>query len=247
MRWLPILLLGSSLLAGPVWKAPKELPYGQLGVLELLEDDPTKPPLPRPGDDKLGPLALRAAVPTADGRGWKLTVQALVPGVVRIPSLDLGDGRRTPELQLTVPRTTPFGAPWVGYGGGKEDILPAIPFPWAWASLLLLPLVLLAGAILRWRRGRAPLRERKRCRRDFGHAWPPSNHQRETLDRGHAAGRALLAAYFGPAAHSWSAQALSDAGLPIWARWVESLDAARFGRTEPPFPSREDLLSALKD
>jgi hypothetical protein len=32
----------------------------------------------------------------------------------------------------------------------------------------------------------------------------------------------------------------------VWATWVLSLDAARFARTEPPFPPAADLLHALE-
>lgn len=245
MRSLFLLLLGGALAAGPVWKAPKVAPYGQLTVLELTEDDPTKPPLPRPGDDKLGPLPLRAVEATKDGRGWRLTVQPLVPGLVRIPPLDLGDGRRTPELRLEVPRTTPYGAPWMGVGGGQEDVLPAVPFPLLWSTLLLLPFAALGWILLRLRRKGAPKRRRALARRRFAQAWPPSGTEREALDASHAVGRDLLAATFGEAARSWGAPQLRHEGLHAWGRWCESLDAARFGRTEPPFPEREVLLKEL--
>ena len=127
----------ASLSAAPVWRAPAELPFGQLAVLELREDDPKQPPLPRPGDEKLGPLFLRSVEAMPDGRGWKLTVQAFTPGIAVVPPMDLGDGRRTPELRVKVDRSIPFGAPWMGVGGGREDELPEIPFHYAWASLHL--------------------------------------------------------------------------------------------------------------
>lgn len=244
-RFLLALLATLPLAAGPVWKAPKTAPYGQLTVLELTEEDPTKPPLPRPGDDKLGPLMLRAVEATKDGRGWRLTVQPLVPGINRIPPLDLGDGRRTPELRLEVPRTTPYGAPWMGVGGGQEDVLPAAPFPVLWSTLLLLPFVALGWLILRLRRKGAPKRRRGQARRRFAQAWPPRGTGREALDASHAAGRDLLATTFGEAARSWGAPQLRHEGLHAWGRWCESLDAARFGRTEPPFPEREALLKEL--
>ncbi len=237
--------LALPLAAGPVWKAPKVAPYGQLTVLELTEDDPTKPPLPRPGDDKLGPLPLRAVEATKDGRGWRLTVQPLVPGLVRIAPLDLGDGRRTPELRLEVPRTTPYGAPWVGVGGGREDVLPPAPFPVMWSTLLLLPFVGLGWFIFRLRRRGAPKRRRTQARRAFSQAWPPKGRDRSALDASHTAGRDLLATSLGEAARSWGAAELRHQGLHAWSRWSESLDAARFGRSEPPFPERDALLKEL--
>jgi hypothetical protein len=112
MRRTLLLFLPVYLSAAPEWKAPAEIPFGELSVLELVENDPTKPALPRPGDEKLGPLELRSAEASANGRGWKLTVQPMAPGTAVIPSLDLGDGRRAPELRLRVPRTVPYGAPW---------------------------------------------------------------------------------------------------------------------------------------
>lgn len=240
-----LLLAGLPLAAVPVWKAPKVAPYGQLTVLELTEDDPTRPPLPRPGDDKLGPLPLRAVEPTPDGRGWRLTVQPLVPGLARIPALDLGDGRRTPELRLEVPRTTPHGAPWVGVGGGQEDVLPPVPFPWLWASILLIPFAALGWGLLRLHLRRAPQRRRAQARRAFGHAWPPASRDRSALDAAHGAGRDLLAATLGEEARSWGPAQLRRHGLDTWGRWCESLDAARFGRSEPPFPDGKVLLKEL--
>jgi hypothetical protein len=245
MRAALVSIAALSLSAAPVWKAPPELPFGKLSVLVLLEDDPTRPPLPRPGDDRLGPLLLRAAEPTPDGRGWRLTVQPLQPGVARIPALDLGDGRRTPELRLTIPRTTPYGAPWVGLGGGQEDVLPQVPFPLAWASLLLLPLALLGLGLLRLVRSGGPHRRLRAAQRTFAHHWPPASSARERLDAGHTSGRDLLAARFGEEARAWGAAELRQHGLPAWALWNESLDAARFGRAEPPFPPLGDLLGGL--
>lgn len=237
--------LGLSLTAAPVWKAPAQAPLGQLSVLELREDDPAAPPLPRPGEEKLGPLDLRSVEPLPDGRGWKLTVQPLRVGTLLIPALDLGDGRHSPPLQVDVPRTVPFGAPWMGVGGGKDDALPYVPFPWAWASLLLVPvLMLILGWVRHWRRQGAA-RTRHRLRRTFSHHWPPKDRSRTALDEAHAQGRALLVAHYGDEARSWGAAEFRQRQLDPWAVWIQSLDAARFGRTEPPFPSREDLLNAL--
>ncbi len=232
--------------AGPVWKAPPTLPYGRLSILELVEEDPNQPPLPRPGDNRLGPLEIRAAHPTADGRGWRITVQPLVPGTVHIPSLDLGDGRRSPELRVTVPRTTAYGAPWKGVGGGPEDQLPPVPFPWWWAGTVCLPFVGLLVFVLRRLRARAPQRRFHRLRRCFVAQWPPLSRQRDALDRAHATGRDLLAARFGEESRSWGVEEFRNHHLAPWGVWVESLDAARFGRTEPAFPPSETLLKALE-
>jgi hypothetical protein len=234
-------------LAAPTWKAPVQLKLGELQVLELREDDPLKPPLPRPTvEDRLGPLHLRSMEPLPDGRGWRFQVQALEPGPAMIPALDLGNGQRSPELRLDVPRTIPFGGPWVGFGGGNDDRLPAIPFPWAWASLLLLPpLALLAWAVWRWRKGSAK-RHLSHATHAFHRHWPPPNRQRETLDRAHALGRDLLAAFFGEAARAWGPAEFQSRNLGSWDQWVRSLDAARFGHTEPPFPPPEPLVAALR-
>lgn len=242
------LLLGlapAMLFAAPAWKAPETLPFGELSVIELVEEDPTQPALPRPGDDKLGPLELRAVEANANGRGWKLTVQPLAPGSAVIPSLDLGDGRRTPELRINVPRDVPYGAPWQGHGGGQNDILPYVPFPWAWASLLLLPFLALAAWLIhRWRRG-ATKRALHQARRTFSHHWPPLNLDRASLDASHKAGRELLSLRFGEEARSWGAQDFQQRHLEVWATWIQSLDAARFARKDPPFPPLADLLKTL--
>lgn len=240
------LLVGPILSAAPVWKAPATLPFGQLAVLELREDDPAAAAIPRPAvEDTLGSLKLRAVEPSADGHGWRFTVQPLAPGLAVIPPLDLGDGRRAPELRLTVQRSTDFGSPWVGYGGGREDVLPQVPFPWAWASLLLLPFFLLIGFIIwRWRR-RAGARAYASARTAFQAAWPPRTKDRATLDAAHHAGRHLLAAAFGEASRGWGAPDFKKAKLDAWSQWAASLDAARFGRTEPPFPAIADLLAPV--
>lgn len=246
---LGCLWLGSALLAwaAPTWKAPAQLKLGELQVLELREEDPTRPALPRPSvEDRLGPLWVRALEPLPDGRGWRFQVQALQPGPALVPALDLGNGQRAPELRLAVPRTIPFGGPWVGFGGGNEDRLPAIPFPWAWASLPLLPpLFLLAWAFRRWRRGSTRRRFRQ-AGRAFRHQWPPRNRERGTLDAAHHHGRDLLAARFGESARAWGTAEFRARQLMPWDQWLLSLDAARFGRSEPPFPDAEGLVVVLQ-
>jgi hypothetical protein len=238
--------VGTILSAAPVWKAPATLPFGKLVVLELREDDPAAAAIPRPAvEDALGTLKLRAVEPSADGHGWRFTVQPLAPGLAVIPPLDLGDGRRAPELRVTVQRSTDFGSPWVGFGGGREDNLPQIPFPWAWASLLLLPLLLLAGFIFwRWRR-RADARAYAVARKAFQSAWPPNAKDRATLDAAHRAGRELIAAAFGEASRGWGSPDFRREKLDAWGQWAASLDAARFGRTEPPFPDAAALLAPV--
>lgn len=237
-----MLLLAAPLPAAPRWKAPAELPFGALSVLELAEDDPAAPPLPRPGEERLGPLVVRGVDPLPDGRGWRLTVQPVEPGPAVIPAMDLGDGRAAPELRVTVPRTTPYGAPWMGLGGGREDLLDALPFPWWWALAALSPLLLPAWLLLRrWRRS-AGKRRLRQLRRTFAQAWPPASKAREALDAAHGAGRTLLAARYGEEARAWGVAAFREQHLEAWAAWCASLDAARFGRTEPPFPPLKALL-----
>jgi hypothetical protein len=243
------LLVGSMYTsAAPSWKTPPQLKLGELQVLELREEDPSKPAPPRPAvEDRLGPLRLRAMEPLADGRGWRFQVQALEPGSSVIPGLDLGNGQRSPELRVWVPRTIPFGGPWMGLGGGNDDRLPGLPFPWAWSSLLLLPpLALLAWLIHRWRQGSAARRLRHAAQ-VFQRQWPPADRQRETLDVAHGLGRNLLVARFGEPARAWGPADLQARNLSPWDQWVKSLDAARFGRAEPPFPSSQPLVAALDD
>ncbi|WP_306589889.1 hypothetical protein [Geothrix sp. 21YS21S-4] len=236
----------ASLPASPAWKAPAQLKLGDLQTLELREEDPAKPALPRPTmEDRLGPLRVRAVEPLADGRGWRFRVQALEPGVAVVPPLDLGNGQRAPGLRLEVPRTIPFGGPWVGFGGGNEDLLPAIPFPWAWACLALAPLVPLgAWGFHRWRRASAG-RRLHRAVRAFRRHWPPENRDRPALDAAHDLGRDLLSARFGEVARAWGPAEFQARNLGPWDQWVRSLDAARFGRTEPPFPPADALAAAL--
>jgi hypothetical protein len=232
--------------ATPAWKAPAQLKLGELLVLELREEDPSKTSFPRPTvEDHLGPLHLRSMEPLPDGRGWRFQVQALEPGLAVIPGLDLGNEQRSPELRLWVPREIPYGGPWMGFGGGDEDRLPASPFPWAWASLLLIPpLGLIAWAVFLWRKGNAR-RRLHHAIRAFQKQWPPVDRERGTLDAAHGLGRDLLAARFGEAARAWGPRDFQAHDLRLWNQWAESLDAARFGRTEPPFPSPEPLVAAL--
>ena len=241
-----VLAGGLSVMAAPVWKAPAQPQLGELMVLELREEDPSKPSLPRPTvEDRLGPLHLRSMEPLPDGRGWRFQVQALEPGLAVIPALDLGNGQRSPELRLWIPRSIPYGGPWVGFGGGNEDRLPALPFPWAWASLLLVPpLGLIAWAIFLWRKG-SGRRRLHHAIQTFQKQWPPRDRERSTLDTAHGLGRDLLAARFGEAARAWGPADFQAQGLGPWGLWAKSLDAARFGQTEPPFPPSEPLVTAL--
>ena len=241
------MLLGSLCAwSTPTWKAPAQLKLGELQTLELREEDPLKAAPGRPAlEDRLGPLYLRAMDPLPDGRGWRLQVQALSPGTALVPSLDLGDGQRSPELRLQVPRSSPFRGPWVGFGGGNDDRLPVIPFPWGWASLLLLPPAALLYVLgRRWGRTRGRRRFRHAAH-TFRRQWPPQSADRDALDAAHALGRDLLAARFGESARAWGSAEFRTLNLTPWDQWVRSLDAARFGRTEPPFPAADVLLTAL--
>ncbi|MFN7956922.1 MAG: hypothetical protein U0P46_01140 [Holophagaceae bacterium] len=236
-----------SALAAPAWKAPPQPKLGELLVLELREEDSASPAPPRPTvEDRLGPLHLRALEPLPDGRGWRFQVQALEPGLAVVPALDLGNGQRSPELRLWIPRSIPFGGPWVGFGGGNDDRLPAIPFPWAWASLLLLPpLALAAWGLRRWRQG-SDRRRLAHALHTFKRHWPPADRERATLDAAHDLGRDLLAARFGEGARAWGPADFQAHDVGPWDQWARSLDAARFGRTEPPFPPVEPLAAALE-
>ena len=123
--------------AQPVWSVPGPLALGRLGALELRLDSGE---LPRPGEERLGPLLVRGVEPLADGHGWRLAVLPLAPGTFTVPPLALGEGVATAPLRITVPRTVAFGAPWMGIGGGQVDQVPALGFPWPWTLPLLLPL-----------------------------------------------------------------------------------------------------------
>ncbi|GLH74031.1 hypothetical protein GETHLI_25330 [Geothrix limicola] len=247
IRPLALILASAGAFAAPTWKAPAQLKLGELQVLELREEDPSKPAPPRPTvEDRLGPLRLRAMELLPDGRGWRFQVQALEPGLAVVPPLDLGNEQRSPELRIEVPRDIPYGGPWMGFGGGNDDRLPALPFPWTWASLLLLPpLALIAALIRQWRKG-STKRRLRHATHAFRHRWPPTNRERGTLDAAHDLGRDLLAARFGDAARAWGPADFQARHLVPWDQWAKSLDAARFGHTEPPFPAPEPLVAALE-
>jgi hypothetical protein len=135
----------------------------------------------------------------------------------------------------------------MGVGGGQGDVIPYIPFPWAWASLLLLPLAALGWWLWRrWLRA-APKRAKHHARSAFSHHWPPLTADRQALDAAHATGRDLLVAHFGDEARSWGLREFQDQHLEVWATWNQSLDAARFSRKDPPFPPLGELLSVLKE
>lgn len=233
-------------MTGTAWKAPGELALGQLGTLELRQPDPGLPAPPRPGEDRLGVLAVRGVEPLADGRGWRITVQPMAPGIAVVPPLDLGTGRLAEELRITVPRTVPFGAPWMGVGGGGQDRLSALPCPWPWTLPLLLPLAAAGWFLVRRHALAAPARRRRAARRAFSRKWPPAGAGRAELDAAHAAGRALLAAHFGPEALGWGPEACLDLGLGPWAAWIRGLDDARFALSRPALPSLAALLAALE-
>ena len=247
-NWLALwgAVLALPLMAAPKWKAPTQLKLGELQVLELREDDPSQPAPARPVvEDRLGSLRLRSLEPLPDGRGWRFQVQALEPGPVLVPALELGAGQHGPELRLEVPRTIPYGGPWVGFGGGNEDRLPPMPFPWAWASLLLLPpFALIAWAVRHWQRGSSTRRLKQMAERFRTH-WPPADRSRASLDAVHDLGRDLLAARFGDQARAWGPADFHGRSMAAWVQWVQSLDAARFGHTEPPFPPSGVLLASL--
>ena len=246
MKALLLTALALPASAQMVWKAPEKLPMGQLSVLELRETDPTKPAPGRPAvDETLGALPLRSLEPLADGRGWRFTVQPLKPGRLKVPVLDLGQGQQSPELVVQVPRTVAFGSDWKGVGGGPHDLPDDLPFPWGWTLLVLSPLGALGyWGFRRWRSG-TPKRRLARMGHRFRTHWPPLDRKRTTLDEVHGLGRSLLEARFGNAGLAWGPRDLRVKGLHTWAQWVESLDAARFGRSQPPFPAIEALLKEL--
>jgi hypothetical protein len=134
----------------------------------------------------------------------------------------------------------------MGFGGGNDDRLPALPFPWAWASLLLLPPLGLLGWLLRrWQLG-AATRQLHHAHQAFHHHWPPRDRERSTLDAAHGLGRDLLTAHFGEGARTWGPAEFQARHLGPWEQWSHSLDAARFGLAEPPFPAAEPLLACLQ-
>ena len=229
----------------PVWVVPGDLALGRLSMLDLRQRDPALPPPPRPGEDRLGSLAVRGVEPLRDGRGWRLTVQPLAPGALVVPAMDLGDGNPTPELRITVARTVPYGAAWMGVGGGALDRLPALPFPWPWTLPALVPLAVLAWILARRVRSGAQARRRRAARKAFIRHWP-GQPDRAALDAAHAAGRALLAAHFGPEALGWGPPALRARGLEPWAAWSHALDAGRFSGAVPALPPLAVLLAALE-
>jgi len=237
----------NSLHADITWKAPAEVPMGALTSIEMRESDPSKPAPPRPPlDDRLGTLPLRGIAPLSDGRGWRLVVQPMAPGTALIAPLDLGDGRRTPELRLTVPRAVAYGGPWLGYGGAKEDLAPPTPFPWGWALLTLAPFLAVGAWVMRrWAMGQA-LRHRHHAIRAFRNHWPPVTGMREELDEAHRAGRDLLASHLGEEARGWGPADLKARELEPWDRWAESLDTARFSASRPHFPNLNDLMAKLR-
>lgn len=244
--WFILLLFFTPAAATPVWKVPEKIHFGELAVLELREDDPAAPTLPRPPlEDRVGPFRIRAVEAARDGRGWRISVQALSPGIAIFPRLDLGDGRSTSECRVLVQRTAPFGGMWMAIGGGATNDLPLIHFPWAWVTLMLLPPASLAAWCLRrWLRS-APLRTRKRLAKRFGKAWPPGK-SREELDQAHALGRELLANAKGEAARAWGPKELKAHHLESWALWAEALDQARFGGHKGNFPTAQALLTSLE-
>ena len=246
------LLAGAlPLLAAPVWRAPAQIPLGEIVVIELRESDLTLPALPRPGEDKLGPLVIRSISPAEDGRGWRLSVQAIAPGLALIPPIDLGNGRISPELKIQVTRTVPYGAPWMGFGGGNLDAPPYFRFPWEWALLCALPLAVLVRLIVwRWVSG-SPKRRLKRAKRAFAALWPPTSPERGLTDQIHQAGMELIASAWGPDAKSWGQDEFTKRDIAPWASWRKFMDDARFGdtpgmpETEPPALS--ELIESLEN
>jgi hypothetical protein len=246
-----MLVCASPLAAAPVWRAPAKILVGELVTIEIVEVDPASPPMPRPGEEKLGPFALRSAVPIENGRGWRLVIQAFRPGVAVVPPMDLGQGMVIPELKIQVTRTVPFGAPWMGLGGGGDDAPPSIGFPWGWAALPLLPLGLALSLAARlWRRG-APGRRLARAMRRFAAVWPPSSTNRAEIDRASARGRELIASAWGEEARSWGGREFLEQKNAAWASWCNFIDHARFGGADddvaggPPFPTLPELIESM--
>ncbi|MDR1841483.1 MAG: hypothetical protein LBQ86_06120 [Holophagales bacterium] len=237
------------LLAAPAWRAPAQIPLGELVVIELWENDPTLPALPRPGEDKLGQLAIRSISPTENNRGWRLTLQALAPGLALIPPIDLGGGRISPELKIQVVRTVPYGAPWMGFGGGGVDAPPLFRFPWEWALLCAMPLAVLVYLIIwLWSKG-SPKRRLKRAKRAFAVLWPPGSPERGMIDQIHKAGMELIAIAWGNDAKSWGEDEFTKRNIKPWAAWRNFIDNARFGdaskKPETAIPTLLELIKSL--
>jgi hypothetical protein len=224
-----MLACAPHLAAAPVWRAPAKIQVGGAATIEVVDMDPASPPMPRPGEERLGPFALRSAIPIENGRGWRLVIQALGPGAAVVPSMDLGQGTVIPELKIQVARTVPFGAPWMGLGGGGDDAPPGVGFPWGWAALPLLPLGLALSLAVRLWRGRAPGRRLARARRRFAAVWPPISLDRAEIDRVGARGRDLMAGAWGEEARSWGGRELLEQNNAAWASWCNFMDHARFG------------------
>ena len=130
----------------------------------------------------------------------------------------------------------------MGVGGGGEAGRDARPFPWGGARVALSRRLLPDWLVRRRWGGSAGKRRLRQLGRAFAQAWPPASKAREALDAAHGAGRALLAARYGEEARAWGVAAFREQHLEAWAAWCASLDAARFGRTEPPFPPLKALL-----
>jgi hypothetical protein len=243
-----IMLVASPLAAAPVWRAPAKIQVGELVTIEVVDVDPASPPMPRPGEERLGPLALRSAVPIESGRGWRLVVQALRPGAAVVPSMDLGQGMVIPELKIQVARTVPYGAPWMGLGGGGDDAPPGVGFPWGWAVLPLLPLCLaLSLAVRLWRAG-IPGRRFARARRRFAAVWPPASLDRAEIDQAGMRGRDLMAGAWGEDARSWGGREFLEQNNAAWASWCSFMDHARFGGDvgdRPPPPALPELIESM--
>jgi len=221
---------------------------GELTAIEIIETDSALPPMPRPCEEKLGPFALRSAAPIENGRGWRLTVQALRPGVAVVPPIDLGQGRLCPELKIRVMRTVPFGAPWMGLGGESNDAPPGIGFPWGWAAMGLLPLGLLLFLTVWLWRERTPDRRLARARRGFAAVWPPRSLERGEIDKANAMGRDLLASAWGEEARSWGRREFLEQKNAPWASWCSFMDHARFGgAAEAAPPALPELIESVGD
>jgi len=67
---LAVLFFARAGFAAPTWKAPKELPLGELSVLELREDDPAQPAsmtlMGGPIDTRISPTAVNTLANSHD-------------------------------------------------------------------------------------------------------------------------------------------------------------------------------------